>query len=305
MGPLNGKAVIITGSGRGIGAACAKYIARLGGAVVVNDVDATEAEATAAAIRSAGGKAVAHVADITSWSAAGGLIDRCVSEFGAIDGLVNNAGLFSMGRLDEMTDGGLRRLLEVNVVGTANCAAHAVKPMLARGTGSIVNVTSGAHMGIPGMSAYGATKGAVASFTYTWAMELQGTGVRVNAMSPLAETRMGEESTAYARARGIDLPKRTDMPGPEANAPLIAFLVSDDARNVTGQIVRIEGRQLGLVAHPGIALPVIDRDAWDFESVRDAFRDSLAARQLPLGIVGLKVEFAGAGSAYWAVENKS
>ena len=99
---LQGKAVVITGSGRGIGAATAARAARLGARVVVNDVDGDVAEATAAAIRAAGGEAVAIAADITQWDEAGRLIAGCVEAFGRIDGLVNNAGLFRMGRIDEL-----------------------------------------------------------------------------------------------------------------------------------------------------------------------------------------------------------
>src|SRR5690349_12897016 len=101
MTMLEGKAVVITGSGRGIGAACAKGVARQGASVIVNDVDAKLAEETVAAISAAGGTAVACVADITDWDQAGRLIDRCVAAFGKIDGLVNNAALFHRSRLDQ------------------------------------------------------------------------------------------------------------------------------------------------------------------------------------------------------------
>src|SRR5690606_20027849 len=94
MALLSGKAIVITGSGRGIGEACIKGAARQGSVVVVNDVDAGLAEKVAADIRAAGGTAIACAADITDWDQAGRLIDTCIGEYGRIDGLVNNAGLF-------------------------------------------------------------------------------------------------------------------------------------------------------------------------------------------------------------------
>jgi NAD(P)-dependent dehydrogenase (short-subunit alcohol dehydrogenase family) len=288
MSALQGKAVVITGSGRGIGAACAKGVARLGAAVVVNDVSADVAEATAAEIRSQGGRAVAQVADITSWADAGKLIARCVSEFGAIDGLVNNAGLFAMARLDELDEAKWRSLVDVNIVGTVNCAAHAVKQMQKRGRGSIVNVTSGAHMGIPAMGIYGATKGAVASLTYTWAMELKDSGIRVNALSPQAATRMSETTGAYFGGRGEKRPIGNSPPA-ENNSPVVEFLLSDAAAGITGQLVRIDGAQLALCTHPGIQMPLLRNERWSFETVREAFATDLAKRQVPLGIVGMRV----------------
>jgi NAD(P)-dependent dehydrogenase (short-subunit alcohol dehydrogenase family) len=287
MGALSGKSVIVTGSGRGIGAACARSIARLGAAVVVNDIDARNAEAVAEGIRADGGRAVAHIADISSWQGAGGLIERCVREFGAVDGLVNNAALFMMGRLDEMQEGECLRLLNVNVIGTANCAAHAVRHMQKRRSGSIVNVTSGAHMGMLAMGIYGATKGAVASFTYTWAMELKDHGIRVNALSPRADTPMGDIRKDYMRARGVEGPPALQLSA-EGNTPVVEFLLSDDAADITGQIVRIDGAQLTLCSHPMVALPLQRNERWTFESVRDAFREGLVKRQFPSGIVGIR-----------------
>ena len=302
MNALHGKAVVVTGAGRGIGAACARGVAALGAAVVVNDIDGPEAESTAAAIRSAGGQAVAHVADICSWEAAGDLVQRCVREFGAIDGLVNNAGLFGLGRLDELEqcdEPGWRRMIEVNVIGSVNCAAHAVRHMKSNGGGSIVNVTSGAQMGIPAMSVYGATKGAVASLTYAWAMELKDSAIRVNAVSPLARTRMVQATQAYFTAQGLPKPITT-QPEPERVSPIVEFLLSDAAGGITGQVVRIEGTQLALCAHPGVLVPMLVSEQWDFAGVRAAFAADLAGRQQPLGMIGIRgAEILPNPSAAW------
>ncbi|MGH6740205.1 MAG: SDR family NAD(P)-dependent oxidoreductase, partial [Bradyrhizobium sp.] len=170
MSGLTGKAVVITGSGRGNGAACARRAARQGAAVVVNDMDAEPAAETVAAIKADGGTAIACVADITDWGEAGRLIQSCIDAFGKIDGLVNNAALFHGAGVEAIDPEAVRNLVDVNVLGPLHCTGHAIKPMLAQKSGSIVNVVSGAHMGMLGMGIYGATKGAVASMVYTWAL---------------------------------------------------------------------------------------------------------------------------------------
>lgn len=301
MKHLDGKAVVVTGSGRGIGAATARLAASFGARVVVNDIDREPLEQTVAEIKAAGGTAIGSNADITKWDGAKDLIDACVGAFGRIDGLVNNAGVSRLATLEELTEQHLREVMEINLFGTAFCAAHAVRHMKKARSGSIVNVISGSHMGLPAMTAYGGSKGAVASFTYIWAMENAKSGIRVNAMSPMANTRMITAARDYVAQRG-GKPTSFVAPPPEANAPVVCFLLADAAQGVNGQIVRIEGRQLSLLSHPGVALPILERDEWTFDAIDAAFRDDLGKRQLPLGVAALKVEPAGIGSASWSKE---
>src|SRR5262245_9402269 len=142
MGMLEGKAVVVTGAGRGIGAAYARAAAQAGASVVVNDIDAEPAEDVAAGIPHAGGRATVRVADVSDWGQAEALIGHCVDEFGAIDGLVNNAGLFDMSLPGEVPEPMLRDILDVNVIGVVACTVAAVTRMRPRGVGSIVNITS-------------------------------------------------------------------------------------------------------------------------------------------------------------------
>jgi NAD(P)-dependent dehydrogenase (short-subunit alcohol dehydrogenase family) len=300
MSSLQGKAIVVTGSGRGIGAGIAKLAASEGASVVVTDIDKAEAEQVAAEIVKAGGKAVAHAADISDWNGAAGLIQCCVDTYGKIDGLVNNAGLFRLARVDEMTEADVRAIVSVNVFGTAFTARHAIPHMMKQKSGSIVNVTSGGHFGLPNMSAYGASKGAAASFTYAWSAEMKEFNIRVNALSPMAATRMADASAAYMASKGLKKASNVSGPPADANAPVVVYLLSDLAKDVTGQIVRIEGKELSLVSHPGVALPILERSAgWDIASVADAFTRELGKRQFPTGVVGLNVQPAPMVKKTW------
>lgn len=282
---LEGKSVVITGAGAGLGAAYARHAARLGARVVVNDVQAEAAEATSEAIRGAGGEAVASAGSVASWDYCGALVDACLTHFGRIDGLVSNAGILRHGRLEEMREGDLRAMLEVNTLGAAACASHAVKAMLKQDApAAIVNVASGSQAGDIAIGGYGASKAAVASLTFTWAMELRDTNVRVNAVSPLAHTAMAETNMKFLAQQSASREVvYTTLPQADVNAPVIAFLLSDASAGINGQIVRIAGDELSYVTHPMIAEPVL-KGRWDDESVAAAFRDTLEARQHRLGL---------------------
>lgn len=275
MNDLEGHAVVITGAGGGLGAAYARAAALLGARIVVNDSNADTAENVAAEIRRAQGVAVAEAQDIRSPAGAEAVVRRCLSEYGAITGLVNNAGVFFNEPLEAASLEHLRLLLEVNVIGTFNCARAAVGPMLRQGRGSIINVTSGAHTGQPGLSSYGASKGAVASLTYGWACELKDRGLRVNALSPLAFTPMARH-----------LPH---LPLPEANVAPVLYLLSDRSQHINGQIIRIAGKKLSLMCHPANRAPVLESEEWSFESVCEAFATILAVNQLPTDVATYEV----------------
>ena len=267
--------------------------------MVVNDIDADVAEETAAAIRAEGGEAIACVADITQWDEAGRLIEACIQAYGRIDGLVNNAALFHLSKVWDFDPAEARKLVEVNVMGTFHCAAHAVRPMRAQGSGSIVNVVSGAHMGMEGMTVYGATKGAVASMIYTWAIELEGSGVRVNGLSPFGLTRMTKPAEGYYDK--LTLSARTaEIQPPEANAPVIEFLLSDRAEGINGQLVRIDKGDLQIYTHPALLMPAVHREHWTGEDVADAFDAELKARQVPCGVWGMEQGPVSLTSGYWS-----
>jgi len=285
--PLEGKAIVMTGSGRGIGAACATFAAAAGALLAVNDVDVGVLEDVVDTITRAGGVAVAHPADVSSWEAAGHLVARCEAEFGRVDGLVNNAGIVRLAQPHEEDPETFRRVIEVNLVGAAYCGIHAVRRMRERGRGVIVNVTSGSQAGWNLMGAYGASKGGVASLTYCWALDLAGTGIRVNAVSPVGETRLRDRFAEYLGAT------YTPKPGvpPDNNAPVVAFLLSEASSHLNGQVVRIDGPELSLLSHPGIVEPSVRNEHWTFDAVCDAFARQLDGQLQPLGMVAAATRF--------------
>ncbi|QGY80649.1 SDR family NAD(P)-dependent oxidoreductase [Sphingorhabdus lacus] len=271
---LTGKAMVITGAGRGIGAVVAQRAAGLGAFVVVNDIDADVASETVARIEELGGSAIAHCGDISDPNYCERLIEACIAERGQIDALVNNAGLFRMGPAWDLNPADLQTMIAVNVLGTAHCAMHAIPRMRAAGKGSIINVTSGAASGIAEMSAYGATKGAVSSMTYGWALDLTGSGVRVNAVSPNATTRM---VAAMQEFKGIqDQPR--PFQDPQHTAETVCFLASDRSAHVNGQIIRIASGQLSLVAQPKPIQPGVSVADWSIDTVAQAVQELIAGQ---------------------------
>ncbi|MFY0634037.1 MAG: SDR family oxidoreductase [Vannielia sp.] len=282
MGALDGKAIVITGAGRGLGEAYARLCAGEGAQVVVNDIDRDCAEAVAEAIRGAGGAAWPSAHDIGDWDESAALIALCIDAFGAIDGLVNNAGLFHMATPEEETRARTEAIVRVNVLGSMNCGLHALKAMRAAGRGAIVNVTSGAQCGLAGMALYGATKGAVASLTYGWAADAAESGVRVNAVSPIARTRMYDEMLKRGDPRSA--PAGLEV-RPEENAAAVAYLLSDAAAGINGQVLRIAAPKLSLMTHPAECSGGVSQEGWTVEDVAGAFDARFRGQLQPVGLV--------------------
>ncbi|MFI5606561.1 SDR family NAD(P)-dependent oxidoreductase [Amycolatopsis sp. NPDC051903] len=267
MGALREKAVVITGAGRGLGRAYAHHAADAGAAVVVNDVDGGPAEEVAAEIASAGGRAVACVGSVADPRHADELVERCVAEFGRLDGLVNNAAVgYHVPPWEDTDPARTRALLETNVLGSFACGVAAIRHMHAQGSGSIVNVTSGSMVGQRGAAAYSASKGAVASLTFSWASDLAPHGVRVNAVCPIAWTRMMAADPNH---------RSGPHQSPDRIAPLVTYLLSDLSAAVTGQVLRLAVDALHVVRQPAVKHPVLRREAWDVDAVAAAVADEL------------------------------
>lgn len=276
-GELSGMSVVVTGAGSGLGAAFALAAALAGAAVVVSDIDGDAASATVDSIRSSGGRAIEFHGSVADWSSAEALIDACVTEFGQIDGLVNNAGIHDQRPAWDYDEDRVRRLVEVNVLGTIFCGVHALRRMAQQRTGVIVNVSSGAMLGIPEMSVYGATKGAVTALTTGWALEGHSIGVRVNGISPLAPTSLRKEQAGkFSRL------------SPEAIAPLVVYLLSERSRHLTGQVVRLSDGAVTLLQAAQFSGEVIVRDRWTVPELAVAL-DQLKGSRSAIGLHGPRV----------------
>lgn len=289
---LRGKSIIVVGAGRGIGAAVAGYLADEGAVLLVADVDEAAAERTAAQLRDRGHRAASARVDVTQWDDCRALVERCVGLYGRLDGLANFAGIVYLRTPWEESEGeSARRLFEVNLLGSYNIGIHALQQMREQGGGgAIVNTSSGTQAGMAAGAAYSASKGAIASLTYAWAMDGAADGIRVNAISPVATTAMSQNTDEYMRARG-QLQGTRPFVDPVTNAPAVAFLLSDAAKHVNGQVLRVHGDQLQLMGHPAVLHPVMRREAWDVASVAQALAQAFPSGLPPLGLTGMDATF--------------
>ncbi|MFN7953115.1 MAG: SDR family NAD(P)-dependent oxidoreductase [bacterium] len=280
MGALDGKAAAVTGAGRGIGRAHVLQLAGAGAAVIVNDVDGAEAERVAGEVRERGGAAAASTADIATQAGAEQLVNECVAAFGKIDVLVANAGIARDKTFLKMTEEDFTAVWRVHVMGTFFPCQAAAKQMIAQGTGgALVTTTSAAHFGNFGQTNYAAAKGAIASMTYTMALELARHGIRVNAISPAGTTRL---SATYKGPDGKERP----MPfiDPELNGPMLVYLASDEGNYISGQVFGTGADRLMLLAQPQYAHGLVKPGGWTLEDIRKHFRSNLGNRLEPLGI---------------------
>lgn len=250
---LSDKVVGITGAGQGLGREYALAASRAGATLVLNDVDSRALDDVAERIWQLGGRASTVTGSVASWEGARAITDVAVRNYGRLDGFVANAGVFYESSPWEESEDALRRLVDVNILGVAFCGRHAMRAMVESGRGgSVVLIVSGAQFGLPRMSAYGASKGAVMSLTHNWAKEGKNFGVRVNAISPLAKTSMA--------ALNSD-PSLPPLPSPEIVAPVVTFLLSDYSREYTGKVFRFDGETLGSYALPELTT-VASRTDW-------------------------------------------
>ena len=274
---LGGRAVVVTGSGNGLGREYAIAAALHGASVIVNDIDVPAAERVADEISAVGGRVEAVNGDVASWTVAEALIDKCVDAFGKIDCLVNNAGVLHICDPWVDTEADIRRAVDTNLLGTLFPGTHAVARMQAQGFGVILNATSGSQTGHPTEAAYCATKAAVATLTYSWALALRTHGVRVNAISPTGDTPMLEITRAH-RATTVVWP-------PAWAAALAIYLMSDLSAPMTGQVVRLWDRELAVMTQPKLAQPVLNHESpWTVHEIADAFDTDLKDSLQPIGL---------------------
>src|SRR5262245_13274259 len=266
---LAGRTAIVTGAGRGIGRATALQLARMGAAVVVNDLgttiegtghDASVAAAVVAEIEAAGGRAMASGASVTDFAGVERMMAEAVGRFGSVDILVNNAGLSSSAPIWEVDPDVFDRVSASHAKGTFNTIRCVAPGMRARGWGRVVNLVSRAGLvGIPGTAAYAAGKGAVFALTNVAARDLASAGITVNAVNPGSTgTRMVlgavERARAEGDAAGLARAARIEaaVQPPEDVAALIASLSTEEAGRLTGQVFFVGRAEIGLFRPLGV-----------------------------------------------------
>ncbi len=258
-GKLNGEVALVTGSGAGNGEAIAKKLAAMGASVVVNDIDEEKAESTASDIRSSGAEVLKTVGDATKQADVKKVAEEAKSEFGRVDILVNNVGLFEAIPFTEMDLEDWNRYMALNLDSMYMYTYEFLSGMIERGSGKIVNISSDAgKSGYSELVAYSAAKHGVVGFTRALAKEVAGDGINVNAVCPgYIKTEMhwdfleqwaeaagkSEEEIEEEAIAGIPL---GEFGQPEYVAGVVGFLVSPATEWMTGQAVNISG---GLETH--------------------------------------------------------
>jgi NAD(P)-dependent dehydrogenase (short-subunit alcohol dehydrogenase family) len=299
MGICEGRVVIVTGAGRGIGRAHALEFARQGAKVVVNDLGVeldgsgsgeSPAEEVVATIREAGGEAIAHGADVADWEQTADLVKTAIDTFGDLHVVVNNAGIVRDRMFVSCTPEEWDAVLRVHLRGHFCVARHAAAYWRDRskaGAGvdaRIVNTSSGAGLqGSIGQSAYGAAKGGIATLTLVQAAELGRYGVTANAIAPSARTRMTEEVFADMMRKPEE---GFDAMDPANVSPLVAWLGSTWSKDVTGRVFEVAGGEISL-ADGWRTGPKVERgERWRAEEVGAAVTELLEKSAPPQKVYG-------------------
>jgi NAD(P)-dependent dehydrogenase (short-subunit alcohol dehydrogenase family) len=283
---LDGRVAVVTGSGRGIGRAIAVELAAQGAQVVVNDAGVSldgqggEEDPTVEVleeIESAGGQAVASYDDVSKFDSAESIIETAVSKFGKIDILVNNAGIVRDRTLVKMTEEEFDAVVGVHMKGTFNCTRHAAPHMKEQGFGRIINITSSAGLrGNFGQTNYAAAKAGIAGMTFVWAIELAKYGITANALAPVGGTRMAANVIPEgAPASDVD---------PSLNAPLVAFLASERASHINGQVFGRRGYGYTIFQKFKPQAVMYKEGGWTAEEIADHFDTVLGEYMAPPGL---------------------
>ena len=289
MGLLDGRVAVVTGSGRGIGREFALCMAREGASLVINDVgvsldgQGTEEDPAAQVckeIEALGSKAVPNYDSVTEFEGAARIVQTAVDSFGQLDILVNNAGIVRDSTLIKMSEEDFDAVLGVHLKGSFNCARHAAALMKDAGYGRIINITSSAGLrGNFGQTNYGAAKAALMGLTFIWSLELGRYGITVNAVAPAGATRM---TAALFERSGETPPPEQD---PALNAPLVAFLASERAGHVNGQILGRTDYAYTIFQHPKQIAFMWRDGGWTPELVAEHFDQILGQHLQHVGMV--------------------
>ncbi|MFZ2174629.1 MAG: SDR family oxidoreductase [Rhodococcus sp. (in: high G+C Gram-positive bacteria)] len=301
-GLVDGRVVIVTGAGRGIGRAHALAFAAEGAKVVVNDIGAgldgsatgeSPAEQVVAEIEAAGGQAVVNGDDVADWAGAQNLIKTAIDTYGRLDVLVNNAGFLRDRMLVSMSEEEWDAVVRVHLKGHFATLHHAAAYWRAESKAGnvidarIINTSSGAGLqGSIGQGNYAAAKAGIAEMTIQAAAELKSYGITVNAIAPAARTRM-TVGAGGAMAESMAAPEEGfDAMAPENISPLVVWLGSAESKDVSGRVFEVEGGKI-TVAEGWRHGPTQDKGArWDPKEIGPVVADLLAKAETPVPVYG-------------------
>jgi NAD(P)-dependent dehydrogenase (short-subunit alcohol dehydrogenase family) len=292
MGMMDGKAVLVTGAGRGVGRGIALGMASAGASVVVNDLgvsitgegqdEASPAEQVVAEIRALGGKAVANHDSVADWLGAGAMVKAAVDSFGRIDAVVNNAGNLRDVYFHKMSPEDFRAVVDVHLQGSFNTSRAAAPFFKEQEGGAYVHMTSTSGLiGNFGQANYAAAKLGIAGLSKSIALDMQRFKVRSNAVAPFAWTRMIDSiptDTPEQKLR-VDRLKRLDA---DKIAPFVVALCSDAGAEVSGQIFAVRNNEIFLFSRPRPIRTAHTADGWTPETVAERVFDQFANDFYPL-----------------------
>jgi NAD(P)-dependent dehydrogenase (short-subunit alcohol dehydrogenase family) len=291
MGMMDGKAVLVTGAGRGVGRGIALELAKAGAAVVVNDLgvsitgenaEGSPAEQVAAEIKAMGGKAVANHDSVADWDGACAMVKAAVDNFGRIDAVVNNAGNLRDVYFHKMSPEDFDAVIAVHLKGSFNTSRAAAPFFKEQGSGAYVHMTSTSGLiGNYGQANYSAAKLGIVGLSKSIALDMQRFGVRSNAVAPFAWTRMIDSipTDTPEQQKRVDGLKKLDA---DKIAPFVVALCSDQGAKVTGQIFAVRNNEIFLFSQPRPIRAAHTADGWTPETVAERVFDQFANDFYPL-----------------------
>ena len=282
---LHEKVVVVTGAGRGIGRDIALLAAAHGASVIVNDLggsergdggDQTPAQAVASEIQAAGGRAAANYESVTDFEGAGRIVEQALDEFGQIDGVVNNAGILRDGIFHKMTESDWDAVIAVHLKGSFNMARAAAPHYRKQIGGAFVHMTSTSGLiGNFGQANYAAAKLGIVGLSKSLALDMQRFEVRSNCIAPFAWSRLIGTIPTADPAQEARVAKMKEMT-PALVAPLAVYLLSDRAKDTSGQIFAVRKNEIFLMSQPRPIRSVHNGDGWTPESIAEHGMPALA-----------------------------